>query len=374
MGGPSGRTGLRVTLLILIVAVALSVSFVCSVLEAALLSARQPDLMARRDAGERGAALLLDLRQHRLEDSISAILILNTIAHTIGAAMSGAQAAVVFGDRWVGVFSGVLTLLILLGTEIIPKTLGTTYAKALAGPVARVLVVLIVLMGPFLVMTRLFTRLISHKGSHGISRSEIAALVAAARSQGTLPEHESALLKNALRLDIVKVSDVMTPRTVTAMLPAATTVREFLTSAKAAPFSRVPIFGESEDDADRYVLQREVLRHAAEGDLDRPLAELARDLPLIQETEALGAAMRKLIAKGEHMAIVGDEFGAVAGIVTLEDGIETLLGVEIVDESDRFVDLRERAVRLRDERLERRRGAAEGGPRGKHGPSGSSND
>jgi CBS domain containing-hemolysin-like protein len=218
-------------------------------------------------------------------------------------------------------------------------------------------------MGPLLVVTRFLTRLVSREASHAISRSEIAALVTAARSQGGLRDHESRVLGNALRLDALKVADVMTPRIVAVMAPAATTVREFLADARAAPYSRLPIFDRSEDDADHYVLQREVLRHAVEGDLERPLADFARPLLLLQEAESLGGALRKLIDQHEHLAVVGDEFGAVAGILTMEDVIETLLGVEIVDESDRFVDLRERAVRLRDERLERRRGAAEGGPR-----------
>lgn len=358
------------TLLVLIVGLALSISFVCSILEAALLSARLPDLMARRDRGERGPALLLGLRQERLDDSISAILILNTVAHTIGAATAGAQAAVVFGDRWVGVFSGLLTLLVLVGTEIVPKTLGTSYASLLAGPVARVVAFLVVVMGPALAVTRVLTRLLSRKSAPGTSRSEIAALVGAARHQGVLPDHESRLLSNALRLDAISVSDVMTPRTVVAMRPAASTVREFLADARAAPYSRVPVFETSEDDADRYVLQREVLRRAADGDLDRPLSELARPLPLLQETRRLGSALRALIAGHEHMAVVADEFGAVTGILTLEDGFETLLGVEIVDESDRFVDLRAQAKRLRDERLAQRR-TAEGEKPPPSAPSGS---
>ena len=340
------------TLLVLIVTAALSISFLCSVLEATLLSVRIPELLGRRERGDRGAARLLELKQNRLDDAIASILVLNTIAHTIGAALAGAQAAVVFGDRWVGVFSGVLTLLVLVATEIVPKTLGTAYASQLTGFVGRTIRVLTVLLAPILLFTRSLTRLISHGGPAEISKAEVSALVALAGRQGALRAQESALVDNVLQLEAVTVSDVMTPRTVVAMLPASATVGDFLRSDDVAPYSRVPVYDGTRDNIVGYVLQREVLRVAASGEgLDRALSELVRPLRYVPETDGLGSVLRLQLEKGEHMAVANDEFGAASGIVTLEDLLETILGDEIVDESDSVVDLRELAKQRRDERL-----------------------
>jgi len=350
------------TLLLVIVLAALSISFLCSVLEATLLSARLPELLERRDRGDAGAAILLDLKQHRLDDAISSILILNTIAHTIGATLAGAQAAVVFGDRWVGLFSGVLTLLVLVATEIVPKTLGTSYASQLSGFVGRTVRFLGVLLAPALVVTRSLTRLISHGGGADVSRAEVTALVALATRQGALRDQESRVVTNLLRLEAVTVADVMTPVTVVAMLPASATVGDFIESSAVAPFSRVPVFAGSGDDIVGYVLQGAVLRSALAGEPARPLAELARPLRHVGEGEKLGSVLRLLLGKQEHMAVASDEFGATAGIVTLEDLIETILGVEIVDESDPVADMRVVAQQLREERLRRNRDRLASGP------------
>jgi len=340
------------TLLVLIVSAALSISFLCSVLEATLLSVRVPELLGRKERGDQGAARLLELKQDRLDDSIASILVLNTIAHTIGASLAGAQAAVVFGDAWVGVFSGVLTLLVLVATEIVPKTLGTTYASQLTGLVGRTIRVLTVVLAPVLLLTRSLTRLISHGGAAEVSKAEVSALVALARSQGALRAQESTLVDNVLRLEAVTVSDVMTPRTVVAMLPAETTVSAFLASEEIEPYSRIPVYEGTRDNVVGYVMQKEVLRVAASNEgRDRPLSELVRPLRYVPETDGLGSVLRLQLAKGEHMAVASDEFGAASGIVTLEDLLETILGAEIVDESDSVVDLRQLATQRRDERL-----------------------
>jgi CBS domain containing-hemolysin-like protein len=344
------------TLLLLIVLVALSISFLCSVLEATLLSARVPELLERRERGDRGAAVLLELKQSRLDDAISSILILNTISHTIGAALAGARAAVVFGDRWVGVFSGVLTLLVLVATEIIPKTLGTSYASQLAGFVGRTVRLLTVGLAPILVVTRSLTRLVSHGGRRGISRAEVSALVALANREGAIRDQESRVVSNILRLEAVRVSDVMTPRTVVVMRPASTSLSAFVADEVAAPYSRVPVYEGGQDDVTGYVLGREALRAALEeGAERRTLAELARPLRSVRATERVGPVLRRLLESSEQMALVCDEFGGAAGIVTLEDLIETILGAEIVDESDPVADMRQLATQLRDERLKRAR-------------------
>lgn len=347
-------TSLDWTLLFLYVGTALTVSFCCSVLEATLLSVRMASLLERADQGERGAAILLDLKRTRVDDAISAILLLNTVAHTVGAALAGAQAAVCFGSRWVGVFSGVLTVLVLVVTEIIPKTLGTVHAKALTGVVGRSLWVMVRVLAPVLRITRAVTQLIAKGHRHTVSRAELAALVAMATRDGSLRRDESRVLRNVLRFDHARVEDVMTPRTVATMLPASTPMEVLLGDEVAHVYSRIPLYEGDRDHVTGYVLQREVLGAVARGaDRAAPLREYKRDVPLVPESATLGETLKLLLERREHMAIALDEFGGVSGLVTLEDVIETILGVEIVDESDRVEDLRKLAVQLRDRRLER---------------------
>lgn len=342
-------------LLLIFVGGALSISFVCSVLEATLLSARVTELVGRKNSGDRGAAILLDLKQHRVDDAISAILTLNTIAHTIGAALAGAQAAVVFGDAWVGLFSGVLTLLVLVLTEIIPKTLGTVHAARLAGIVGRTIVVLTKALAPVLMLTRALTKLIAREKKATISRSELAALVGMATHSGTLRGHESRVFDNVLRLEEVTIADVMTPRTVAVMLPADTPIRNLLAEPGVEIFSRLPLYQGTRDHVTGYVMQRDVLRALARGsNPDKPLSDFQRDVWFIPENVTLGSALREFLQRRQHMALVADEYGAVSGLVTFEDLIETILGAEILDESDRVVNMRALALELRDRRMRRR--------------------
>ncbi|MFC1610315.1 CNNM domain-containing protein [Myxococcota bacterium] len=346
-------------LLLVYVGIALSMSFLCSVLEATLLSVRITELAGRKEQGDRGAAILLELKQNRIDESISAILTLNTIAHTIGAAMAGAQAAIVFGDPWVGVFSAVLTVLVLVVTEIIPKTIGTVFASELAGFVGRTVRLLIVLLWPIVRILNGLTRLISRRDREPISRVELAALVRMAARQGTLAGDESRMFDNVLHLDEIRISDVMTPRTVAVMLPIETTIGELLQSRDADIFSRIPLYQDTRDQIVGYLLQRDVLGAAArECDQSRTLVDFRRECLFVPANAPLSTTLREFLTKREHMAIVADEFGAVAGLVTLEDLIETVLGVEIVDERDKVVDMREQAIKLRDERMKRMRASA----------------
>ena len=258
--------------------------------------------------------------------------------------------------RQVGVFSGVLTLLVLVATEIIPKTLGATYASQLVGFVARTIKALTVVLAPLLTLSRSLTRLVGHAQPSAVSRAEVGALVALAARQGALQLEESRVVSNVLGLEAVSVADVMTPRTVVGMVPRATTLQGFLDDTSVQPYSRVPLFEGSKDNVIGYVTQRDVLRAAREPDsADRPVSDLARSIRHVPETEKLGTVLRQLVDNGEHMAVAHDEFGVDSGIVTLEDLVETILGVEIVDESDPGPDLRELATRIRDERLRRNR-------------------
>ncbi|MEM7482924.1 MAG: CNNM domain-containing protein [Acidobacteriota bacterium] len=341
-------------LLLIYVGGALAISFLCSVLEATLLSVRTVELVERSSRGDRGAALLLELKQKRLDDAIGAILTLNTIAHTVGAALAGAQAAVVFGEAWIGVFSGVLTLLVLLFTEIIPKTLGTIYASSLTGFVARTTQFLTRLLKlPLWLIGFLTRRLVSKGHKPRVSRGEIAALAASAVQHGSLDEATSKVVTNVLRLKEVRVEEVMTPRTVVVMLPETTTLAEFLKDKDAGVFSRIPIYRENRDRVAGHILQREVLAAAARGDDPAtPLSAFSRESVFVAEFESVEKVLQRMIETREHMALVNDEFGGLAGLVTLEDLVETAFGVEILDETDRVSDLREEAKKVARERYE----------------------
>jgi CBS domain containing-hemolysin-like protein len=340
-------------LLVLIVTVSLSVSFLCSILEASLLSASLVELSRRRDKGDRGAARLLALKEDRLEDSIAAILTYNTIAHTVGAALAGAQAAVVFGDAWVGVFSGVLTLLILVITEIIPKTIGTVHAERLAGVVGRIIsLMLLPPMRWILFLTRALTRLFTARRHRTTTRGDVLAMLKIATRDGALRQEETRVLANFLRFDEITVGVVMTPRTVVTMFEEGTTLQEVLADPESRAYSRFPIYNQTRDHVTGYVLVRAVLRAVQDGaDPASPVSAYKRPLLIVSEELSVGAALREFTGQKAHLAVVTDELGVVTGLVTMEDLVETALGVEIVDELDRAVDLRKVATELRDRRL-----------------------
>lgn len=344
-------------LLLVFVGFALTVSFLCSLLEAALLSVSLGTLSEQKAEGRHGAALLLHLKESRIDDSISAILILNTVANTLGATMAGAQAARVFGSATVGLFSGVMTLLILVLSEIIPKTLGVLYARRLASFVGYTLTALTRIMAPALAVARLLTRLLARPEAPRPSKGELAALIAAAARQGALNRTQTALFENLIRLDEVKVADVMTPRPMTMTMRADATAADLLSAPEADAFSRIPLYaGHSVDNVVGYVLQRDVLKAVATGgDREQRLSTFQRPVMFIPGSLPASAALTQLLDRREPLAVAVDEHGGVSGIVTLEDLTETILGAEIVDESDQVVDLRQAALDYRDRRLDRLR-------------------
>lgn len=298
--------------------------------------------------------MLLNLKQTHVDDAISAILTLNTVANTLGATLAGAQAAKVFGSAWVGVFSGALTFLILVVSEIIPKTLGAVYSRHLSGFVGWSLHILTKAMTPALLVSRLLTRLLTRGHAPTLSRGELASAIAIAAEHGAISPGESRIFENLLRFEEVRVEDVMTPRTVAVMLAAEATIADLLADRQAEAFSRIPLYRDSHDNVVGYVLQREILKRVADGcNQDISLESLMRPVPFIPEVATVAAAMRQILERREPIAMAIDEHGGISGLVTLEDLTETVLGVEIVDESDRIVDQRQAAATLRDQRLER---------------------
>ena len=345
--------------LVLSVSLSLSVSFLCSILEAALLSASEFDLSQRAHQGNTGAIRLLEIKRKRIDEAISAILTYNTIAHTVGATLSGYFAAEVFGDNMVGIFSGVLTILILIVTEIIPKTLGTVHALRLAGFVSRTIqVMMLPPMSWLLVVLRMITRLIaSSDASHHrpMTRRDILAVVQGAIRDKSLDDDESRALIHLLRLSDVTVSDVMTPRTVAFMLEDELTLSEVIQKREAQVYSRIPVYSDVRDLVRGYVLTRDVIWALAEGSYgpDTAIKEFVRPVVIFDEELPVAEALNRFRDEREHLAIVADEHGGTAGLITMEDVVETALGFEIVDEVDRHVDLREEAIRLRNQRLTR---------------------
>ncbi len=339
--------------LVLFVGAALGISALCSLIEATFLSIRIPFLVERKDGGSRGAALLLDLKQERIDDAITAILTINTAANCFGATMAGAQAEKIWGAN-AGLFAIFTTLLILVFAEIIPKTIGANYAARIYGFVGYTLHFFTRAMGPVLAMSRLLTRVIARGEPPPMSREELAAVIAQAETEGAIAGHEERLFSNLLRFQEIRIHDVMTPRTVAEMLPAKTSIREYLENRRALVFSRIPNYEQNFDNVTGYFFQRDVLMDVVRGvDRARPISRYLRKVWFIPELASISDALRQFIARREPLAIALDEHGGVSGLVTFEDIIETILGVEIVHESDRVADLRRVAAELRERRLER---------------------
>lgn len=326
--------------LLIYIVVALTFSFICSLCEAVLLTASLSYIEVRAETGDRAGLLMRRFRDN-VERPISAILTLNTIAHTVGAAGAGAEAAAIFGNEYIGVISAVLTLLILVLSEIIPKTLGAVYWKPLLGFAAYTIQALVWVLYPAVWAFDLLTRLLTPADREAtVTRGEIEVMARISTGKGGLAESEQVILGNLLHLGRVSVSDVMTPRTVTLSFPQTCTVGEVMQAHRLLPFSRIPIYDQSPDDTSAFVLRSDILSAAAEDRDSVTLAELARPLHSIPETMTVDRVMAEFVSRHEHIFLVFDEFGGTAGIITLEDAVESLLGVEITDESDLVADLR----------------------------------
>lgn len=322
---------------------AVGVSFLCSILEAALLSITPAHVAVLNERGSRTGKRLRKLKRD-IDQPLSAILSLNTVAHTFGAAGVGAQAQVVFGQAWLTVTSAIVTLLILVFSEIIPKTLGATHAKSLAGFTAAACIVLIYLTWPLVQLSKQITRWLAHdRSAPTVSREEFRVLAQAGSREGVFEEEESNIFANLIRFSAIRVEDIMTPRVAVVMMRCDQTVGEIMDASRAMAFSRFPVYGESDEDIRGYVLKTDIMLAQAQGSGDTRLDELKREVLFVPEFVSLQNLFSQLLARQEHFAVVVDEYGGLAGVVTMEDVLETLLGMEIVDESDTVEDLRHAA-------------------------------
>lgn len=338
------------TLLIIYIALAICVSFLCSLLEAVLLSIT-PTYTGTITQTRPGVAGKINELKDDIDRPLAAILSLNTVAHTVGAAGAGAQAAIVFGEASIAWFSALLTLMILVISEIIPKTLGALYWKSFAPAAARILPILIWSMWPLVKMSQLITRLLSWGNPQPpISRAEIVAMIDIGHREGIIDHGDSKVVRNLLKFDRLTVEDIMTPRTVLFALDQATTIGETLSRKQDLRFSRIPIFDGSVDNVTGFVLKSDLLFDAVDGNDQKRLLELRRDLGTVTGTTPLEDLFDVLVHNDRHVALVVDAYGGTAGLVTLEDLIETLIGEEILDESDSIADLQAYARKRWSER------------------------
>ena len=332
------------TLLLVFLFGAMSISFLCSVLESVLMSTPLSYITMREDEGYKAATLF---KRYKLDNAraIAAILSLNTIANTIGAAGVGRQAALVLDSVPFGVVSAVVTILILVFSEIIPKTIGTSQWRRLMGFTAYVIRALIVGLFPIVVLVQGLTNLIAKKDDEEttVSREEVAAMADMGEDEGVIDEDENKIIQNVIKLNDIKAYDVMTPRVVAATAPEQMTLKQFYRSDEYSHFSRIPVYAEEEDFITGYVLRSEALEELAEDHFSKTLGDIKRQIPLFNEEMSVADIWDSLLKHKEQIGGIIDEYGSFQGIITLEDIIETIFGLEIIDESDEVTDMQQYA-------------------------------
>lgn len=346
--------GVHVALLIAFVVLSVFVSFICSVSEAALLTMTPSYVASIAEENPKKSEMLKSVKIDKIDQSIAAILTLNTVAHTVGSLGAGAQATIVFGSQWFGVFSAVMTLLILVGSEIIPKTLGTVYWRQLSGPVAYFVKAIIFILYPLIWFSEKITKLLTRgKKAHTFSRNEFAALASVGEQSGQIDPLESRIIRNLLAFGAIKVEDIMTPRSVMHAFDQSITVAELLANRPKLMFSRLPIYDEDLDKVTGFVLKSDILLAKTNNHMDKPLESYKREITFVFSKMKLFDLLDLMLNSRIHIAVTVGEYGEVKGLVTLEDVLETLLGLEIVDEVDRVEDMQALARQMMQRRSAR---------------------
>ncbi|MQA92514.1 MAG: DUF21 domain-containing protein [Gemmatimonas sp.] len=334
--------------LALVITLSLSVSFLCSILEAVLLSVTHSYVAVLESSGEPAGALLSRMRQN-IEEPIAAILTLNTVGHTVGASVGGALALQVFGNEWIALFSALLTLAILLFSEILPKTVGATYWHSLAPATAYVLRAMILVMKPLLIPLSFFNRLVAPRGEKGVtvSRAELEVLAEIGRREGTIDEEEWQVVTNVINLDEIRVGSVMTPRTRMVGAPVEATVEQVKDVMLDEGYLRLPVYEGGLDRIVGILLARDLWRSERAG--VKEIRQVMREPRFVPESKPVEDLIKEMRRERLKMAIVLDEYGGTAGLVTLEDLIEEIVG-EIEDEHEietlRFEELEEGKIRI----------------------------
>jgi CBS domain containing-hemolysin-like protein len=325
--------------------VALFTSALCSLLEAALLSVPDTHVALMAERGSRTGRWLQEMKSS-IDRPLSGILTLNTIAHTVGAAGVGAQAARVYGEAWVGIASAIMTLLILVLSEIVPKTLGAIHARRLAGVTALATRAIVIITYPLILPLEWMSRMLGLSTRRVVpSRTELMAFARLGHSAGTMDKGELAIVRNTMMLHRIPVRRVLTPRVVTTILPVDMTVEEAIKEGNVFRYSRIPVFDGDREDIKGYVMRLDVVIASRSDGASSRLRDFARPIVAISETASVEHALEIMLKRREHILLVLDEYGGFEGIITLEDAIETLLGREIIDEDDEVVDMRKKARR-----------------------------
>ena len=342
-------------MLIFYLSLSIGVSFLCSMFEAVILSISPAYTATLRKSGTKASMLLDDLKSN-IDDSLSAILTLNTVAHTIGAAGVGAEVLKLFGDKYVALGSVILTILILVLSEIIPKTIGATYNRQLSTFAAYGIQLFIYLTYPFVKVFKVLAKIIGSDGAgHGgiVTREELVHNAEMGQQSGKLTDDELAVIKNLLKLKSLTANSVMTPRTVVFSLDESLTVNQLFSENEKLNFTRIPVYNGDRDYVTGLVNRYDLVEALAKGGGDKTLAEFKTDVRTISDKMSLGEVFETFKSTNEHLFLVNDEHGGFDGVITLEDVVETLLGFEITDEFDNIEDMRVYAAELWQERKDK---------------------
>lgn len=317
---------------------ALALSFLCSILEAVLLSTPMSFISMKENEGNKTATLMKRYKNN-VDRPVGAILSLNTIAHTIGSAGVGAESIKIFGEEYFGLISAILTLLILVLSEIIPKTIGASYWRSLAMTSTKIIRVLIFITYPLVLLSEVITKIFTPKSHQvSVSREEVSAMVDVGTTEGIFRESESKIIKSCIHLAGVKAREIMTPSIVVETANKNMTIKEFY-DQQTWNFSRIPVYDTNKDYIVGYVLKDMVLKALSDDKFDTKLSDMVRSILSFNEDDSVYQIWEKMLEKREHVSIIVDEYGCLRGVVSMEDIIETMTGVEIVDEDDVAVDM-----------------------------------
>ena len=330
------------TLLLIFLLGAMAVSFLCSLLESVLMSTPISYISMKEDEGDRDAIRFAKLKDNP-DRPLTAILALNTIANTIGAAGVGQQATLVFGSQWFGLVSALMTLLILIFSEIVPKTIGSYHWKNLLW-LSRIMNALVFILYPLVWLVEKIRRpLAGDEPDTGISREEVSAMANIGEEEGVIDNSENKVIQNIIKLDDIKAYDVMTPRVVAAIAPESMTLKQFYKQEELSHNSRIPVYADSPEFITGYIMRYDVLENLAEDKFDTRLRSIKRKIAAFHEETSVSDIWESLLKTKDQIALIIDDYGCFQGIITLEDIIETILGMEIIDENDTITDMQQYA-------------------------------
>ena len=330
------------TLLLIFLLGAMAVSFLCSLLESVLMSTPISYISMKEDEGDRDAIRFAKLKDNP-DRPLTAILALNTIANTIGAAGVGQQATLVFGSQWFGLVSALMTLLILIFSEIVPKTIGSYHWKNLLW-LSRSMNALVFILYPLVWLVEKIRRpLAGDEPDTGISREEVSAMANIGEEEGVIDNSENKVIQNIIKLDDIKAYDVMTPRVVAAIAPESMTLKQFYKQEELSHNSRIPVYADSPEFITGYIMRYDVLENLAEDKFDTRLRSIKRKIAAFHEETSVSDIWESLLKTKDQIALIIDDYGCFQGIITLEDIIETILGMEIIDENDTITDMQQYA-------------------------------